>query len=372
MALQALLAVLLLVAIIAIAILCMRIKPTSRSKEDEERFRLLANDIFNENTRRMREDSERRISELLSPLRENLNDFRKSITESYNREARERFSLQEQIKMMMTQNDIIRNEARALTSALKGNTRVQGQWGEMILQNILEKSGLRKGQEYILQSTTTNGEGDRLRPDAVLSFPDERKLVIDSKVSLTAYLQMVDCRDEQQINALGKMHVASVKNHIIELRDKSYQNYVGKAQADFVLMFIPNEGAYMAAMQADDSLWQYAYDCRVVIVSPTHLLSVVKLVEQAWLSDRQNRNALEIAAEGGKLLDKLSAFLVDMQRINASLGTAQRAYEAAMAKLNGKGGVISRAEKLQQLGAKTTKKTQFSESSRDSFLSESE
>ncbi len=362
MTVNLLLAVLLTVAVIAIVYLYVRMKYAGRGKDDEERFRLLANDIFNENTRRMREDNERRITELLSPLRENLNDFRKAFVESYNREARERFSLQEQIKMMMTQNDNIRNEARALTSALKGNTRVQGQWGEMILQNILEKSGLRKDQEYSLQSTTTNSDGDRLRPDAIISFPDNRKLVIDSKVSLTAYLQLVDCPDEQQIKALRKMHVASVKNHINELRDKNYQNYVGKAQADFVMMFIPNEGAYLTAMQADDTLWQYAYDCRVVIVSPTHLLSVVKLVEQAWLADRQNRNALEIAVEGGRLLDKLSAFLVDMQRVNASLGTAQRAYDSAMTKLNGRGGVISRAEKLQQLGAKASKKIQFSDS----------
>lgn len=362
MTVNLLLVALLTVAVIAIVYLCVRMKYAGRGKGDEERFRLLANDIFNENTRRMREDNERRITELLSPLRENLNDFRKAFVESYNREARERFSLQEQIKMMMTQNDNIRNEARALTSALKGNTRVQGQWGEMILQNILEKSGLRKDQEYSLQSTTTNSDGDRLRPDAIISFPDNRKLVIDSKVSLTAYLQLVDCPDEQQIKALRKMHVASVKNHINELRDKHYQNYVGKAQADFVMMFIPNEGAYLTAMQADDTLWQYAYDCRVVIVSPTHLLSVVKLVEQAWLADRQNRNALEIAVEGGRLLDKLSAFLVDMQRVNASLGTAQRAYDSAMTKLNGRGGVISRAEKLQQLGAKASKKIQFSDS----------
>lgn len=371
MAIELLLGALLLLAVSAIAYMYARLRSAARSNDDEERFRLLANDIFNENTRRMRDDNERRINELLAPLRDNLNDFRKSFTESYNREARERFSLQEQIKMMMTQNDNIRNEARALTSALKGNTRVQGQWGEMILQNILEKSGLRKDQEYCLQAAASNCDGDRLRPDAVISFPDQRKLVIDSKVSLTAYMQMVDCIDEQQMKTLRKLHLTSVKNHINELRDKNYQNYVGKVQADFVMMFIPNEGAYLAAMQSDDTLWQYAYDCRVVIVSPTHLLSVVKLVEQAWLADRQNRNALEIAVEGGKLLDKLSAFLIDMQRVNASLGTAQRAYDAAMTKLNGRGGVISRAEKMQQLGAKATKKIQFPDTSGSSLPSDS-
>lgn len=370
MAIELLLAVVLLLAIIIIAILCLRLKSSSQSHIDAEHFRLLANDIFNENSRRMRDDSENRINELLAPLRENLDDFRKSFTESYNREARERFSLQEQIKLMMAQNDNIRNEARALTSALKGNTRVQGKWGELILENILEKSGLRRNQEFFLQSSTANSEGDRLRPDAILSFPDDRKLVIDSKVSLTAYLQMVDCQDDQQLKVLNKMHLASVKNHINELRDKNYQNYVGKAQADFVLMFIPNEGAYLTAMQADDSLWQYAYDCRVVIVSPTHLLSVVKLVEQAWLADRQNRNAMEIAAEGGKLLDKLSSFLIDMQRVNASLGTAQRAYDAAMTKLNGRCGIMSRAEKLQALGAKSSKKIQF-DSAKESLPPES-
>lgn len=322
----------------------------------EERFRMMASDIFSQNSRQMRDDNERRLGELLSPIKENFNDFRRTFNERFSEEAKERFSLQERVKELIQLNDVIGREARELTSALKGNTKVQGQWGEMILQNILERSGLRNGEEFTLQTTTVNNQGDKLRPDAVISFPDGRKIVIDSKVSLKAYIDMTSTEDEKQQKLFARMHVNSVKSHINELRDKNYQDYIGNARADFAMMFIPNEGAYIAAMQADDSLWQYAYDNRVVIVSPTHLMAVVKLVEQTWLHDKQNKNSLEIAIEGGRLIDKLCTFLSDMERINTSLSTVQRAYDNAMTKLNGRGGIISRAEKLQSLGAKASRR----------------
>ena len=324
----------------------------SLSRDD---MRRLAEEIFNANSRQFRADSEQRIGELLDPIRRDFTRLETAITESFSREARERYSLKEQIRSLIDLNDTIGREARQLTSALKGNTLVQGQWGEMILRTILEKSGLRPGEEFTMQEAAASVDGDRLRADAVVTYPDGRRIVIDSKVSIKAYLEMAEAADPAARSALARRHVDSVRRHINELRDKSYQDYIGDARADFVLMFIPNEGAYMAAMQTDPRLWEYAYDCRVVIVSPTHLMSVLKLVEQTWQTDRQNANAREIALEGGRLIDKLAAFLSDMDRISSSIDTTRRAYDAALTKLNGRGGIRSKAETLRRLGAKSTR-----------------
>ncbi len=324
----------------------------ARARED---MRRLAEDVFNQNSRQFRADSEQRLGELLDPIRRDFDKFQATFSESYNREARERYSLKEQIRSLIDLNDTIGREARQLTSALKGNTQVQGQWGEMILRNILEKSGLRPGEEFTMQEPAVAADGSRLRADAVVRYPDGRRIVIDSKVSIKAYLEMAEDTDSDHRAALARRHVESVRRHINELRDKSYQDYIGDARADFVLMFIPNEGAYMTAMQADPHLWEYAYECRVVIVSPTHLTTVLKLVEQTWQTDRQNANAREIAVEGGRLIDKLVAFLADMDRISSSIDATRRAYEAALTKLNGKGGIRSKAESLRRLGAKSTR-----------------
>lgn len=355
------LSVLLTCCVAALAYMSARRHSAAASVSEEERFRMLATEIFTQNSRQFRFDSEQRLSELINPVISDLKDFRATFTECYSREQRERYSLQERLRELISLNDTIGREARELTSALKGNTRVQGQWGEMILQNILERSGLRQGEEYTMQQGAVASDGRRLRADAVITYPDGRRLVIDSKVSITDYLEQTRCSDPSAQAALARKHVISVRNHINELRDKSYQDYIGRERADFVLMFIPNEGAYLAAMQADDSLWQYAYDNRVIIVSPTHLMAVVKLVEQTWRHERQNRNAMEIAMEGGRLIDKLAVFLADMDKIEASLEAARRAYQAAYTKLGGKGGIISKAEKLRDLGAKASRKLPESE-----------
>lgn len=350
------LSVLLAVAVFTIAYLLVT-RPSARSlAKEEERFRMLASDIFNQNSRQMRDDNERRLGELLSPLRDNLADFSRAFRESYDREARERHSLQSRIGDLIQQSDAIGRKASELTHALKGNNRVQGEWGEMILQSVLQRSGLREGYEYDLQFTVEGDNGDRLRPDAVISFPDGRKIVIDSKVSLKSYLELADTEDPARVRMLTKLHVTSVRSHINELRVKNYQDYIGTAHADFVLMFVPNEGAYLAAMQADDDLWRFAYDNRVIVASPTHLMSVVKLVEQTWRHEKQDQNALQIAVEGGRLIDKLCTFITDMEKIETSLSATRRAYENAMTKLNGRGGLISRAEKLGELGAKASHK----------------
>lgn len=349
------LSVLLATAIAVIAYLLATRPSASTLAQRREDFRAMAADVFALNTRQMRDENERRLGEILTPLKENFDEFKRAFRESYDREARERFSLQSRIGELIQQSDAIGRQARDLTNALKGNNRVQGQWGEMILKSILQRSGLRENVEYHLQFVSENDNGDRLRPDAVISFPDDRKIIIDSKASLKSYLEMAETDDPARLRVLAKLHVSSMRNHINELSKKNYQDYIGTARAEFMLMFIPNEGAYLAAMQADDSIWQYAYDNRVIIVSPTHLMSVIKLVEQAWRRDKQDKNALEIAIEGGRLIDKLCTFIAEMDKLSSAIGNVHKIFDSAMTKLNGRGGIVSRAEKLRDLGARSSR-----------------
>lgn len=324
--------------------------------ESEIRFKNLANDILQQNTASFKEQNETRLTEILAPFKDNLEQFKKVVTESYSSEARERFSLQAKIKELIDLNQTISKDAQNLALALKGNSKVQGNWGEMILESILEKSGLERGREFFVQESTYNDEGKRLIADVVINYPDGRKIIIDSKVSLNAYTEIINCDDNNLLEVYKKKHIASIRNHISELGSKKYQDYLGDEKAEFVMMFIPNEAAYICAMQIDSNLWQEAYDKRVLIISPTHLISALRLIEQLWQHDRQTRNAIEIATESGKMYDKLVGFIEDLKLIEKSLTSAQNAYEKALNKLHlGKGNIISKAEKLKEMGAKTTK-----------------
>lgn len=344
-----------------------RIRITDEEKEKirieaENRFKLLANEIFEDKTKKFKETSEARLSEILNPLKENIELFKKTITDNYTTEAKERYSLQERIKELIELNHTIGKEAKDLTQALKGNSKMQGDWGEMILENILEKSGLTRDQEFFIQTSTNedgktirNEDGRLLRPDVIVKFPDGKILVIDSKVSLTAYVNYINCDTPELQEQYIKQHLSSIRSHISELRNKRYQDFVG-GNTDFVMMFVPNEAAYITAMQHDSGLWQEAYDSRVVIISPTHLISVLKLIYQLWSHDKQTRNAINIAEESGRLYDKFVNFVNDMNRIEKGLNQTQNAFEDAMRKLaNGTGNLITRAEKLKELGAKATK-----------------
>lgn len=344
-----------------------RIRITDQEKEKirieaENRFKLLANEIFEDKTKKFKETSEARLSEILNPLKENIELFKKTITDNYTTEAKERYSLQERIKELIELNHTIGKEAKDLTQALKGNSKMQGDWGEMILENILEKSGLTRDQEFFIQTSTNedgktirNEDGRLLRPDVIVKFPDGKILVIDSKVSLTAYVNYINCDNPELQEQYIKQHLSSIRSHISELRNKRYQDFVG-GNTDFVMMFVPNEAAYITAMQHDSGLWQEAYDSRVVIISPTHLISVLKLIYQLWSHDKQTRNAINIAEESGRLYDKFVNFVNDMNRIEKGLNQTQNAFEDAMKKLaNGTGNLITRAEKLKELGAKATK-----------------
>jgi len=322
----------------------------------EERFRAIANEVLIANSRALDAGNRRSLDEALTPMMQRMREMEKSFRDTYSAEARERFSLADRVRELVELNREVGAETRRLTDALKGNTRVQGDWGEIILENILERSGLQRGREYEVQQTVAAPDGHRLRPDVVISYPDGRCVVVDSKVSVAAYLSMVDADGPEARDAAAKAHVASVRAHINELKNKNYQDLTAGRQCDFVMMFVPHEGAYMAAMQLDSALWQYAFDSRVLIVSPTHLMAVVKLVEQLWRNDRQSRNAMDIATEAGRMLDKLSGFLSDLEKIDSGLNSARRAWDAAHSKLTaGSGNLISRAERLRSMGAKAAK-----------------
>lgn len=332
--------------------------------ESETRFKNLANEILSSNAKEFKHQNEARLAEILTPLRENIEQFRKTITDSYSEEARQRFSLEERIKELITLNQSIGKEAKDLTSALKGSSKVQGDWGEMILENILEKSGLQEGREYTIQQTTDetgrtlrNESGNLLRPDIVINYPNGRHIVIDSKVSLNAYVNYVNSEDSDKQKVYAQQHLASIRKHIDELKHKKYQDYIAGGSTDFVMMFIPNEVAYITAMQLDRDLWQKAYDQRVLIVSPTQLISALRLVAQLWSHDRQTQNALEIANAGGRMYDKLVGFVDDMLKIKKSLTQSLETYNVAMNKLSeGKGNLLAQAEKMRNLGAKASKK----------------
>ncbi|MEG0012397.1 MAG: DNA recombination protein RmuC [Muribaculaceae bacterium] len=344
-----------------------RIRITDEEKirlqqESQSQFKLLANEIFEDKSKKFKETSEARLAEILNPLKENIETFKKTISDGYTAEAKERFSLQEKIKELMELNNTIGKEAKDLTLALKGNSKMQGDWGEMILENILEKSGLTRDQEFFIQATTDdngnvirNEEGGALRPDVIVKFPGDKRIVIDSKVSLKAYVSFMNAETPESQNLYIKQHLLSIRSHINELKNKKYQDFVG-GKTDFVMMFIPNEAAYITAMQNDQDLWQDAYDSRVVIISPAHLISVLKLVNQLWSHDKQTRNAIIIAEESGKLYDKFAGFVNDMNKIEKSLNQTHSAYNDAMNKLSsGTGNLINRAEKLKELGAKASK-----------------
>lgn len=338
-------------------------------KESELAFREIASTIIDERSKAFKEANESRLAEILNPFKENVETLQKTIHDCYTGEVGEVKSLKESLRMLAELNTTIGREAKELTGALRGNSKVQGDWGEMLLRQILERSGLEEGVNYSLQATTNpdgskiiGEDGNPLRPDAVFYLPEGKSIVIDSKVSLTAYTDYANSTDEQSRERAVKAHLASVRKHIDELKGKRYDDFVADA-ADFVMMFIPNEGAYMATMQADAGIWDYAYNRRVVIVSPTHLMSVLKLMYQLWSRDKQNKNALRIAEETGKLYDKLAGFVADLQDVGAALQKASKKYDDAYAKLStGRGNVLSKAENIRQLGIKTAKSLPAAES----------
>ncbi|MCS6934047.1 MAG: DNA recombination protein RmuC [Chitinophagales bacterium] len=319
-------------------------------------FENLANRILDEKAQKFTQQNQTNLESILTPLKERIREFEQKVEQTYKAESAERIHLKAEIKHLIEQSARISQEANNLATALKGDNKQQGNWGELVLERILERSGLQKGEEYITQVTTTNPEGKTIKPDVVVLLPDDKHLFIDSKVSLVAYEQYINATEPQEKAMHLRRHVESVRNHIKLLSDKSYQHAAGYAAPDFVLMFIPIESSFSLALQADADLFQYAWERRVVIVSPTTLLATLRTVASIWKNERQSRNVQLIAEEGGKLYDKFVAFTEDLIKLGHSMNKARDEYQEAMQKLTtGKGNLVRRAEKMRELGAKTSK-----------------
>lgn len=331
--------------------------------EGKLHFENLANRILDEKTEKFTALNQHQLKNILDPLHQRINDFKTRVNEVYDRENKERFSLAERVKELASLNQQISEDAKKLTRALKGESKTQGRWGEMILESILEKSGLVKGREYFLEHELRDEDnnalfsefsGKKMRPDAVVKYPDERNVIIDSKVSLTAFADLVDETDAELHTVKLSQHLSSVKNHISQLSQKAYDDY-GKS-LDFVMMFIPSEPAYIAAMQADQNLWNFAYDKRILLLNPSNLITSLKLIADLWKREYQNRNALEIAERGAKLYDKFVSFVDNLEKVGKNIDLAQSSYQDAYKQLStGNDNLVLQTQKIKALGIKNKK-----------------
>ena len=334
---------------------------TALQERQRVEFKNLAAEILEEKSNQFKQTNRESLELLLKPFRDNIEGFRKKVEEVYEKEAQQRFSLKEEIRHLNEMNLRMSQEANNLTAALKGNSKVQGDWGEMILETILDSSNLIKGVHYQTQENIKDNEtGANLRPDVILNLPEGKQIVIDSKVSLTAYVTYSETDASEAQQRAVKEHVRSVRSHIAELAGKSYQTLLNgqnkSVSPDFVIMFIPNEPAFLLAMQQDSALWSDAYNRKVIISSPTNLFALLKIVDDLWKRDGQSKNALAIATEGANLYDKFVGFSETLLDLGRSLGAATGKYEQAMNQLKtGRGNLIRRAERLRELQVKASK-----------------
>lgn len=324
-------------------------------KQFADHFRNLANDILEEKTQRFTAVNQKHMGELLKPLGEHIERFRQRLEQ----EATDRKVLEAEIKRLHEMSNRVSLEANNLASALRGNSKTQGDWGEMILETLLESSGLQRGIHFRVQEDFRTEEGSHVRPDVVLILPDDKQMVIDSKVSLTAYANCVaaaDGSDEEGRKAAQAAHVASVRRHIDELAAKNYQKLTA-GSPDFVILFVPNEPAFLLALQCDAKLWDDAYRKKVILSSPTNLFAILKIVDDLWRRDSQDRYAIEIARQGGALYDKFVGFAENFLTVGEALERTDKAYRTALGQLReGNGNLVRRAESLRKLGVKATKR----------------
>lgn len=320
------------------------------------RFKTLASEILEDKTKRFTEQNQTNINQLLEPLKVKITEFQGKVQEVYVQEGKDRSALTEQVKQLMALNNQLSADAHNLTRALKGQAKTQGNWGELILERVLEASGLRRDHEYDVQESHTRADGTRAQPDVVVHLPEDRHLIVDAKVSLNAYEEYANAETDHQRDVAMKRHLDSVRTHIKELSEKNYQQLYGLQSLDFVLMFIPVEPAFMLAISHDSELWQDAWKKNVLLVSPSTLLFVVRTVAHLWRQEQQNRNAQEIASRGADLYDKLAGFVEDLDSLGIKLQQAQKAYDGAYNKFTGgRGNVIRQAEILKELGVKPSK-----------------
>jgi DNA recombination protein RmuC len=319
-------------------------------------FENLANRIFDDKTKRFSEQSKTNLAEILNPLKERITEFQSKVEETNKESIKGNASLREQLSMLKDMNQQITQEAKNLTEALKGQSKTQGNWGEFILESILEKSGLVKGREYVVQESLTSESGKRFQPDVIIKLPENKSIIIDSKVSLVGYERFVSSEDENEKQLALREHINSIRSHIKSLSSKNYQNLYQLESLDFVLMFMPIEPAFALAVQNDPSIFNDAFEMNIVIVSPSTLLATLRTISSIWRQENQNKNALEIARQAGSLYDKFVNFYNDLLDVGKRMDSAKDSYENAMKKIHdGRGNLISGVEKIKQLGAKTSK-----------------
>ncbi|MEI7596116.1 MAG: DNA recombination protein RmuC [Bacteroidota bacterium] len=322
----------------------------------KQEFENLANSILKQNSNDFLESNHKSMISILSPLKEKIVDFEQKITKSYDKSLRDTFSLKEELRTLKEMNMKISEDANNLTKALKGDVKKQGNWGEIVLERVLERSGLTKGEEFETQATLRNDDGDLLRPDVLVHLPDNKQIIIDSKVSLVAYEQYVNAEEKIEKEQFLKFHIDSIKNHVKLLSEKNYSGIKNLDTPDFVLLFMPIESSFSIAIQNEIELFNFAWDKKIVIVSPTTLLATLRTISSIWKQEKQVLNAQEIARQGALLYDKFEGFLKDFEKMENHLKLLHNDYDEAKKKLTtGRGNVISQAEKLKELGVRTNK-----------------
>lgn len=322
-----------------------------------QQFQVLAQDILEEKSKRFSEQNQTALGQILEPLRARIQEFQGKVETAYVNDSKDRSALAEQVKNLVSMNQQLSERASDLTRALTSQNKAQGNWGELILERVLETSGLRKGLEYSVQESHQREDGSRVQPDVVLHLPEQRHLIIDAKMSLNAYMDYVNAADDLVREGARKRHIDSVRAHIKGLAEKNYQDLYGSGSPDFVLMFVPVESAFMLAITEDSALWQDAWQRNVLLVSPSTLLFVVRTVAQLWRQEQQTRNAQEIAKRGAALYDKFVGFVSDMDSLGQRLQQANKAYDDSVKKLSsGNGSLVRQAEMLKELGVKPSKR----------------
>ena len=333
-----------------------RIEIDAMKTQFNKDFELIANKILEDKTAKFTESNHKSLDQILHPFKENIKAFEEKVDKVYKTESDERNTLKGIINTLVEQSKQIQNEAHNLTKALKGDNKKQGNWGEMILERVLERSGLIKNSEYRIQASYTNDQGQRLQPDVIIDLPDEKHLIIDAKVSLIAYERWVNTEIEEEKTLFAKQHIDSLRGHIVNLASKNYCDLYQIHSPDFVLLFVPIESSFSLSIALDNEIFNFAWDKRVVIVSPSTLLATLRTIAGLWTQERQNRNVLEIAREAGLLYDKFVGFTEDFSKIEKQISALAKSHEDARKKLDsGRGNVISKIEKLKTLGAKTSK-----------------
>ena len=339
-----------------------RIEMLQEAKEElSQEFKLLSNKIFEEKSKQFSYVNKEQLESLLEPFREQIKSFSQEAREQFAQELKDRHLLKYELQELQKMNQHLAKEALELTNALKGENKTQGNWGEIVLENILEQSGLREGKEYSLQTSLRSQEGKTYRPDVIIHMPQKRDIIVDSKVSLSAYERFVNAGDESTRERALKEHIQSISRHINELSAKAYENLQGVHTLDFVLLFMPIEGAFLLALERDGEFFKRAYEKNILVVSPSTLLVTLRTIEHIWRTQKQEEHAKQIAKEAEAMYDKLVGFVEEMQNIGYHINKTQEAYDTAMNRLSkGKGNVIKRAQDMKKLGLRPKKELPFS------------